>query len=81
MSRPARSILIKKLHLTGMLIFWNSTQFQHLDLIVLAYGSNNGKLESDFDSVAYAKASTSTTACVVTTSLPIKMPDTDEISF
>ena len=81
MSRPARSILIKKLHLTGMLLFWNSTQFQHLDLIVLAYGSNNGKLESDFDSVAYAKASTSTTACVVTTSLPIKMPDTDEISF
>ena len=81
MSRPARSILIKKLHLTGMLVFWNSTQFQHLDLIVLAYGSNNGKLESDFDSVAYAKASTSTTACVVTTSLPIKMPDTDEISF
>ena len=81
MSEPARSILIKKLHLTGMLIFWNSTQFQHLDLIVLAYGSNNGKLESDFYSVAYAKASTSTTACVVTTSLPIKMPDTDEISF
>ena len=81
MSRPTRSILIKKLHLTGMLIFWNSTQFQHLDLIVLAYGSNNGKLESDFDSVAYAKASTSTTACVVTTSLPLKMPDTDEISF
>ena len=69
------------MHLTGMLIFWNSTQFQHLDLIVLAYGSNNGKLESDFDSVAYAKASTSTTACVVTTSLPLKMPDTDEISF
>ena len=65
MSRPARSILSKKMHLTGMLIFWNSTQFQHLDLIVLAYGSNNGKLESDFDSVAYAKASTSTTSCVV----------------
>ena len=81
MSRPARSILIKKLHLTGMLLFWNSTQFQHLDLIVLAYGSNNGKLESDFDSVAYAKASTSTTTCVVTTSLPLKMPDTAEISF
>ena len=65
MSRPARSILIKKLHLTGMLIFWNSTQFQHLDLSTLAYGSNKAKLESDFDSVAYAKASTSTTSCVV----------------
>ncbi len=65
MSRPARSILIKKMHLTGMLIFWGSTQFQHLDLIVLAYGSNKGKLESEFDSVAYAKASTSTTTCVV----------------
>jgi len=81
MSRPARCILIKKMHLAGMLIFWDSTQFQHLDLSVLTYGSNNGKLESDFDSVAYAKASTSTTACVVTTSLPLKMPDTDEISF
>ena len=65
MSRPARSILIKKMHLTGMLIFWNATQFQHLDLTVLAYGTNKGKLESDFDSVAYAKASTSTTSCVV----------------
>ena len=53
------------MHFTGMLIFWNSTQFQHFDLIVLAYGSNKGKLESDFDSVAYAKAFTSTTSCVV----------------
>ena len=69
------------MHLTGMLIFWNSTQFQHLDLSTLAYGSNKAKLESDFDLVAYAKASTSTTTCVVTTSLPLKMPDTDEISF
>lgn len=53
------------MHLTGMLIFWNSTQFQHLALSTLAYGSNKAKLESDFDSVAYAKASTSTTSCVV----------------
>ena len=69
------------MHLTGMLIFWNATQFQHLDLTVLAYGTNKGKLESDFDSVAYAKTSTSTTTCVVPTPLPLRMPDTGEISF
>ena len=64
------------MHLTGMLIFWNSTQFQHLDLSVLVYGSNKGKLESDFDAVAYAKASTSTTTCGDSTSLPLRMPHT-----